>query len=95
MKRTITAGGKIFKLDSGQSNESLPSLLLTLAKTGPWLLVSCEELLNDDGGRLVTSGLSHTSVNQSQSRKDRDQLLESWIISWNQWSNILGCDVRL
>lgn len=50
-------------------NDSSPSLLLTFAKTGPWLLVSWEELLNDDGGRLATSGLSHTSVNQSKAEK--------------------------
>lgn len=59
-------------------NDSSPSLLLTLANTGPWLLVSWEELLNDDGGRLATSVLSHASVNQSQSRKDGDQCLESF-----------------
>ncbi len=72
-------------------NDSSPSLLLTLANTGPWLLVSWEELLNDDGGRFATSGLSHASVNQSQSRKDRDQCLEWGIISLNLWTNMLRC----
>lgn len=58
-----------------RTDDLLPSLLLTLAKTGPWLLDSWEELLKDAGGKLNTSGLSHTSVNQSQSRErdDKDQ----------------------
>ena len=53
-----------------------PSLLLTFAKTGPWLLDSWEELLKEDGGKLDTSGLSHTSVNQSRSKKKKKK---TWI----------------
>lgn len=60
----------IFKFDiCNNSDSSSPSLLLTLAKTGPWLLDSWEELLNDDGGRLDTSGLSHTSVKKITRQK--------------------------
>lgn len=40
-----------------------PSLLLSLAKLGAWLLDSWEELLKDDGGRLASSAPSHSSVN--------------------------------
>lgn len=72
LKCAVTAKSKIFKQDKS-SNDFLPSLLLTLAKTGPWLLDSWEELWKDDGGKLDTSGLSHTSVNQSQRKNDKDK----------------------
>lgn len=75
LKCAASASGEMFRLHNGWSDSS-PSLLLTLAKTGPWLLVSWEELLNDDGGRLFTSGLSHTSVDQSQSRKGRFRMTD-------------------
>lgn len=52
-------------------NNYSPSLLLTLAKTGPWLLDSWEELLKDDDGRLDISGLSQTSVIQPQEKRQR------------------------
>lgn len=89
-----------FKLNM---NDSSPSLLLTLANTGPWLLDSWEELLKDDGGRLATSGLSHTSVNQSHSRKKINinvwhneslyqtynvQLCSSLCYCWRAWTKI-------
>lgn len=53
---------RIFQSVSAETNS--PSLLLSLAKPGAWLLDNCVELLKDDGGRLDTSGLSHTSENQ-------------------------------
>lgn len=40
-----------------------PSLLLSLAKVGAWLLDSCEELLKAQGGRLASSVPSHSPVN--------------------------------
>lgn len=57
-----------------RSDDLLPSLLLTLAKTGPWLLDSWEELLKDAGGKLKTSGLSHASVDQTKSRKKKTRV---------------------
>lgn len=66
-----------------------PSLLLTLAKTGPWLLVNWEELLNDDGGRLVTSGLSHTSANQLYSRKKERFRITGCSVELMDWSDLL------
>lgn len=81
LKCATLISSNIFQMDGEHSNayDGSPSLLLTFAKTGPWLLVSWEELLNDDGGRLATSGLSHTSVDQSQSRKRLFKIMDSFI----------------
>ena len=51
-----------------------PSLLLTLAKPGPWLLDNCEELLKEDWGRLDTSGPSQLSIKQTWNTKQRISL---------------------
>lgn len=46
--------------------QNWPSLLLSLAKPGPWLLDSWDELLKADGGRWDTSDPSQVSVNKQE-----------------------------
>lgn len=58
------------------NSKTSPSLLLSLAKPGAWLVDSCEELLKDDGGRLETSGLSHTSVTDLKKEQKKHARLE-------------------
>lgn len=55
-----------FELTSGAVS---PSLLLSLAKPGAWLLDSWEELLKDGGGRLERSALSQFSVEKNAKEK--------------------------
>ena len=52
----------------------LPSLLLSFAKPALWLLDKWEELLKEDGGRLDTSGLSHSSVQPITKHKGKKEL---------------------
>lgn len=52
----------------------LPSLRLSLAKHGAWLLDSWEELRKEGGVRPETSAPSHASVSQSESRRGSTRL---------------------
>jgi len=63
-KRGIGRGRTCWTFQSCNMQWSYPpSLRFSLAKPGPWLLDSCEELLKDDGSRPDTSGLWHISGN--------------------------------
>lgn len=42
-----------------------PSLRFSLAKPGPWLLDSCEELLKDNWGKEEANGASQSSAGES------------------------------